>query len=207
MDIELLFSVLILHIMALISPGPDLILTIKNTISFGKDHGLITALGFSFGIGIHCLYSVHGLSWLVSSIPSAPLLLKILGPSYLIWIGIYGLFKENSPFKLNHHKDAYQFQRKLKKSFLEGLMTNLLNPKAGLFILSLLSGLLSKKIYITSLYILSFSMMTLTMLWFSFVTYIFGNELIQKKYLIYSAYFNSFFSIFFIVTGIVLMIY
>jgi len=207
MSTQLIISILTLHGMALISPGPDLVLTIKNTLACGKAHGMVTAQGFAIGIGIHCLVSLFGLSSLIEMFPETPRIINILGASYLIWIGIKDLISKKHKFYLENPLNSDFSNKQLKQSFLEGLMTNILNPKAALFIFSLLSSVSGKNLNTSQLMIISLLMMLSTFIWFTAVTHLFGNEFIRLKFHGFFSKLNIIFSLAFILIGLFLLLF
>jgi len=94
MDIKLIMTAWTLHFLALISPGPDFVLALKNTLKHGRFLGFATALGFGIGISIHVTYCITGVALLLKYSPKIIVILKVLGSLYLIWIGI-GILRAN----------------------------------------------------------------------------------------------------------------
>ncbi len=81
----------VVHTLAAASPGPDFVFVSQQTLTGGKRTGLLCSLGIALGLSVHIAYSVFGLATIVAH--SAELLswVKILGGSYLIYLGLKGL--------------------------------------------------------------------------------------------------------------------
>ena len=56
-----------IHLLALISPGPDFVMVVKNSIQYSRKIGIFTSIGFSIGILVHLFYCIIGLSLILST--------------------------------------------------------------------------------------------------------------------------------------------
>jgi threonine/homoserine/homoserine lactone efflux protein len=207
MDMKLLFGIWSLHFVALISPGPDFMLTLKNTLKFGKVGGILGAFGFGVGILTHCLLSISGVYLFLTQFYLAKAILNYFGAIYLIWIGLRHLFLF---FKINSKPEDKVIddckEPKKINSFLEAFFTNLFNPKAGIFILSLFSGLAPRNLDLENQIIISLGIIFLTIIWFSLVALFFDQEKIRMKYYQLEPIINFLFSFVFILFGLGLLI-
>jgi threonine efflux protein len=204
---KLLFSICALHTMALMTPGPDLFLTLKNTLQFGKKSGIISAIGFGLGILCHCVFSSLSVFFLVSIFSEIKLLLTYLGALYLLWLSLsswyhtYYHFKE-SQFDANLHSGS----KKLILTLGEAFFTNLLNPKAALFIFGLISSLTIKNLKAVSSITIGICLFLLTILWFSMIATIFDNPKIRLSYFKFEKNINYLFSLIFFLFAISLIL-
>ena len=84
-------SAAIAHLLAVMSPGPDTAIIFQQSFAKGRNSGILTALGIGFGIFLHCLLAISGISILLYSTEEARFVIKILGASYLIyrWISVF----------------------------------------------------------------------------------------------------------------------
>ena len=80
-----------IHLLAAASPGPDFVLVSQQTLSNGKKAGLLCSIGIALGLSIHILYSAFGLAAIIANSTTALWAIKLLGGSYLIFLGIKGL--------------------------------------------------------------------------------------------------------------------
>ena len=161
-------SVTIAHIIALISPGPDFIVACRNAIQYSRKIGLWTAVGFGIGVCVHVSYAFFGLTWVISQSNFLLSSVKYLGAIYLIYLGISSLFLKNTKIEITTDQNIHQI--KWYTATLMGLLTNLLNPKASLFFLSLFTLVVGPEIKHTVMTILTFILVSTTVLWFSVVT-------------------------------------
>ena len=127
-------SISLLIILAAISPGPDFAIVTKNSLAYSRKAGIYTALGVSVSLLIHAIYCILGLAIIISQSLLAFSIIKYLGASYLIYIGIKGLMAKRESLKL----DAAHTVSKITnlQAFYQGLLCNLLNPKAIMFLLA-----------------------------------------------------------------------
>jgi threonine/homoserine/homoserine lactone efflux protein len=133
-----------LSVVALItvSPGPDTALVVRNAIRHGLRTGIATASGSATGLVVWGATSAAGLTALLATSAAAYGVLKVLGAGYLIFLGARMLW-------LAHRGDAHHPEAGLERTasapglrdrgaFRQGVMTNLLNPKAAVFFTALL---------------------------------------------------------------------
>lgn len=127
----------IIALLAAISPGPDFVVVVKNTLN-ARRVGLMTAFGVGFGILVHVTYSLLGIGLIISQSILLFSLIKYAGAAYLLYLGIQLL-------RAKKGEDALKKMAGVEKrggisswrALGEGFMTNALNPKATLFFLSI----------------------------------------------------------------------
>lgn len=173
----LLFTATLIHLLALMSPGPDFLMAIKNSLSYSRKTGIWTAVGFAFGISVHIFYCVAGFALLISQSILLFNTLKLLGAAYLIFIGVKAFFSKSSRIEISAEKknDISPF-RAIKIGFL----TNVLNPKVTLFFLSLFTLVVPANISIGIIIIMGIVMAIDTFLWFSLVAIFFTQSRIRS---------------------------
>ena len=118
--------------LVVVSPGPDNILAVSRGISQGRLAAATTSLGAGLGIMCHTLAATFGLSLLVQGSPLALWIVKAIGALYLIWLGYKALTAGN----LVSFSPAAAVP--LPRVLLTGILSNVLNPKPGLFVLAFL---------------------------------------------------------------------
>ena len=124
-----IFSSLII----IITPGQDMILVMSQSISHGKKAGIITAFGVSCGLLVHTLLATIGLGSLLMASTWLFDVIKFIGAAYLIYIGYQLLLSKNPKLSIKTlPKVSY------KKMFLQGALTNIMNPKIAIFYFSYL---------------------------------------------------------------------
>ncbi|HFX17817.1 MAG TPA: LysE family translocator [Flavobacteriales bacterium] len=194
--IGLIFGI---HLLAVMSPGPDFVMVLKNALQYNRKVAVYTALGISLGIGIHIIYSVAGIAYILKSNPKVFEIVKFMGAAYIIYMGYKTL--QAKPVKMamqTHQKQLIKPAEAIKIGFT----TNVLNPKASLFFLSIFSLLIPPDVPLWVLLTISFMLIIVTFLWFAFVSVLATNPLIEKKYETYEPYILKTFGIILIGLGI-----
>lgn len=117
-----------------IIPGPDTLYALGRTLAGGRRAGLWSVAGIGAGCLVHIAFSALGLSALLASSPLAFQVVKWLGAAYLAWLGV----------ELVRHAAAPAGDVPAPvpapggQIFRQGFVTNVLNPKVGLFFISFL---------------------------------------------------------------------
>jgi RhtB (resistance to homoserine/threonine) family protein len=138
-DLQLMAFVMVAAALTL-SPGADTLLVIRNVVARGRGAGISTALGICCGLFVHATLSALGLSILLAHSAWAYELLKIVGALYLLWLGLQSLATSLRRNGAIHGMTATASGTQLSRgrSFREGLLTNVLNPKVAVFYLAFL---------------------------------------------------------------------
>ena len=166
-DLGFIATIGFIHLVALISPGPDFVVACRNTLLYSRAIGIYTAIGFGLGILVHISYAVFGLSWLIANNAFILAIIQYMGAVYLINIGVQSLRDFESKVESNTTASLHSIAA--VKAVRMGFITNVLNPKATLFFLSLFSTMLTPEVSNASLIVLSILLVGSTMLWFSLV--------------------------------------
>ncbi len=133
--IENYFGFLLAGIVMNITPGADSIYIITRSIAQGKKAGIYSVLGISSGAVIHIILAVFGLSVILAKSIFLFNMVKWIGAGYLIFLGIKMLIDKSDLFG----DKKFEFENvDLWKIYKQGFLTNVLNPKVGIFFLSLL---------------------------------------------------------------------
>ena len=121
-----------------ITPGIDMIFILNRSISQGRDAGIYSALGVSVGAVVHTILSGLGLSVILQTSVVLFTIIKVVGAVYLIYLGIQMFISKQSSISIK--KTVYQSRRKL---FVQGVITNVTNPKVALFFISFIPQFIS----------------------------------------------------------------
>jgi threonine/homoserine/homoserine lactone efflux protein len=116
-----------------ITPGPDMIYVASRALGQGRAAGVLSAFGVISGTFVHLGLAAVGLSELFRHSPLAYDLVRYLGAAYLLWLA-WRVARA-------HGEGGFAAARGgagRARIYLQGLTTNLLNPKVGLFYLSFL---------------------------------------------------------------------
>lgn len=121
-----------------ITPGIDMMFILNRSISQGRDAGIYSALGVSVGAVVHTILSGLGLSVILQTSVVLFTIIKVVGAVYLIYLGIQMFISKQSSISIN--KTVHQSRRKL---FVQGVITNVTNPKVALFFISFIPQFIS----------------------------------------------------------------
>lgn len=198
--LALIGTVTAVHLLGAISPGPDFIMAVRNSLNYGRRAGIWTSVGFGLGISIHIFYCLAGLAIIISKSILAFNFIKFLGAGYLIYIGIKSFFSKSSQIEVSDEKNEKNISS--FEALKMGFFTNILNPKASLFFLSLFTFVISPDTPKYVMAILSLIMILDTMLWFSLVSIFFTQEKVQELFNKYQGAFNKVFGALLIGLGI-----
>ncbi|MCP3965138.1 MAG: LysE family translocator [Lentisphaerae bacterium] len=135
---EMIFLFIIASMALIISPGPDSIYVLTRGVAEGRSAGIISALGVSSGLLVHTLAAALGLAILLKTSVIAFWALKILGGVYLIYLG-FKMLRDKNALNLDFSTNCFD----IKKCFLQGFLTNVLNPKVALFFVAFLPQFVS----------------------------------------------------------------
>lgn len=119
--------------MMVVIPGADTMLVVKNTLNYGPKAGRYTLLGITMGLSFWTLIAVLGLSVVIAKSVVLFNMIKYLGAAYLIFLGVKSFFAKSS-FSLEEiqaqaNTPTKSLKRHNKDSFMQGLLSNILNPK------------------------------------------------------------------------------
>jgi threonine/homoserine/homoserine lactone efflux protein len=130
-----------------LTPGVDTVLVIRNVLTRGRRAGVATTVGICFGLFIHATVSALGLSLILVRSATALEMVKLIGAGYLVWLGIRSFRSALSQSSVSpstaHGGDGHGLRGGVRRSFIEGLLSNVLNPKVAVFYLAFLPQFIS----------------------------------------------------------------
>ena len=126
-----------------IMPGADMALVARSSLLDGRRPAIFTTLGICAGCGVHATASALGLSAILRVSALAYTLVKTVGAGYLVFLGVQTLrgIRKQPPVETNGAPvaPAPRVRRSLlMRSFRQGILTNVLNPKVAIFYLTFL---------------------------------------------------------------------
>lgn len=133
-----------IHFLAVVAPGPDFAVTIRQSVRYGRVVGLCTAIGIGAGISVHVLYTLLGVGALMHSTPWLLSVAKVIGGAYILYLGVSLLRSKPKTAVEGGTATPEQMERQtLPKAFMTGFLTNATNPKATLFFLAIFTTVIS----------------------------------------------------------------
>ena len=144
-----------------ISPGPSLLMVIRNTIVGGRRRGVMCAVGHGIGFGIYAGVAIFGLIVLLEQAPEAFFLLQVIGIGLLFWYG----------WLMWHHRneDLTDSMEGEARGFLEGFSIAFFNPKIALFLVAVLAQVLDAGMSLLTKLVIGFVGMAIDMIWYVLV--------------------------------------
>lgn len=140
MDLQAVVTFTLLVLLLTIMPGPNGALILKTVPQNGRRAGILNLAGIVSAFSIHGICSILGLSALILKTSQAFFTVKLLGSFYLLYLGVTSIWQafylKQSSSKIIKSENNKNVIRKNKRLFLEGFLTNLLNPKASMFYLA-----------------------------------------------------------------------
>ena len=172
----------VISILGAISPGPDFAVVIKCFFSGGRTSAIACALGIGLGILIHSTYCILGLGLILIHTPWLYHLIQYAGALYLIYLGGKNLFTASTAITSGPdpaNTDSKHPHRTKWDGLKTGLLTNVLNPKCALFMLSLFTVVITPDTphWIKASYGLEIA--GITAAWFVFLAYALGHKRLQ----------------------------
>jgi threonine/homoserine/homoserine lactone efflux protein len=137
--VEQLPAFLAVSVVLIVAPGPDMALVARNVLRDGRRSGLATGLGVSVGLAVWTIAASVGLAALLRASEPAFVTLKVVGSTYLVYLGARSLIEAVRGRSHEHaarHPERYAPLATV--SLRQGLVSNLGNPKIAVFFTGLL---------------------------------------------------------------------
>lgn len=178
---SLFFSIAVVHLIALMSPGPDFFFVTRTAMSQSRPKAMLGVLGVAAGIFVWAGVSILGLHILFETISWLQRFIAIAGGLYLLWMGINLL-----RYSFNQKNQAQEFigdtVADMKSPFLYGLLTNLANPKAVIYFGSIFSTFITPDVTDAAKLGLFVFVVLESFAWFGFVSLVFGSKKPRELY-------------------------
>ncbi|PCI25421.1 amino acid transporter [Candidatus Peregrinibacteria bacterium] len=187
--LSLIGTVTLIHLLAVMSPGPDFIVAVQNSISYSRKAGIWTAVGFGLGVIVHIFYSIAGLAIVISQSIVLFNVIKLMGAAYLVYIGVKSMTSKSEEIDIEEGLEKKQISS--FEAIKMGFLTNVLNPKVTLFFLSLFTMVISPDTPMSILTILSLIIIMNTILWFSLLAIFFTQKKVRNIYHKFEGVFNK----------------
>lgn len=173
------FTVALVHLLAVASPGPDFAVVLRQALCQSRRNALLTAAGIGAGILIHVSYSLLGIGLLIQQSILLFTILKIAGALYLTWLAIQCLKARAGGIYVEAGTSTEQSGFAALRL---GFLTNILNPKATLFFVSLFSVVISPGTTVAVQTGYGLYMALATAAWFSLVAVFFTLPTVRKGF-------------------------
>ncbi|TDD03166.1 LysE family translocator [Nonomuraea deserti] len=156
------------------APGPDFAVVVRRSAVSGRGHGMAAATGISVGVFVWVVAAATGVAALLAASAIAFTVVKVAGAAYLLYLGVKALraaLRRGGDLTLDVPDPGGQGAW---AAFAEGLLTNVLNPKAALFFVALMPQFVSSGASLPDTLVLSVIALAGTVAWFLVVANIVG---------------------------------
>ena len=175
MDLLTTLSFTFISALLVMSPGPNGVLIAKTVPTSGKTAGFANVAGFVAAFYVHGTLSILGISLILVQSAQAFFMVKTLGAVYLCWIGFKALREAWGGMRAANNIDPAKKERTLIKAFVEGFVTNALNPKVSMFYLAAFPQFISQS---EGAYLQAFTLVfihsMLNLIWFTAMVLLFA---------------------------------
>ncbi|MFC6885810.1 MULTISPECIES: LysE family translocator [Actinomadura] len=134
-DQHLLVAFTVTTIVAMITPGPDMLFILGCGMRGGPRAGLLATAGVATSEVVHVAVAAAGLAALFAAVPTAFAVVRIVGAAYLIYLGVQMIRHRKG---VQDELDEQTGGMPGRRAYLNGLLTNLLNPKMVTFTIAFL---------------------------------------------------------------------
>lgn len=174
-----------INLAATISPGPAFVITLRNAMAYDRKTGIFTAIGLGLGVAIHAIFALAGIAVILAQSVFIFNVIKYIGATYLIYIGIKALQANK------HNNKAVNAQKQSNgktnistyKALQIGFLTNVLNPKALVFFPAFYMQFISSETSLTWLTAFGITSILTEIIWFSLVTIVLTNPHIKARFM------------------------
>lgn len=118
-------------------PGPALLYAAAQTVARGRKAGLMAAFGLHIGGYLHVGAAAAGLSALFHAVPSMYMIVKVIGASYLVWLGTKMIWRAFTVEKETLNPVTFSLKSG-RRALIESVTVEALNPKTALFFIAFL---------------------------------------------------------------------
>lgn len=181
------FALVAVFTLAVISPGPDFVMVVRNAVVHSRRAGIMTAIGLGASILMHVSYTVLGMATVVAQSVMLFNMIKYAGAGYLIYIGIKSLRSKGAAAAAIDNaignKSGTLKQMSDLASLRCGFLTNALNPKATLFFLAIFSQIIRPDTPLLWQAAYALTCVAIIIAWFSLVSFVLTYRKVRHHFL------------------------
>jgi len=175
-------TVALVHLVALMSPGPDFFFVSQTAASRSRKEAMMGVLGITLGIVVWAGVALMGLHLILEKMAWLHQIIMVGGGLYLLWMGWQLLRSARQRHKQPQSDAPVVELPKRGMSFLKGLLTNLSNPKAIIYFGSVFSLFVGNDVGAATRWGLFLLIIAETFAWFALVAAIFALPWMREKY-------------------------
>lgn len=178
-----LFHVALIWMLAVATPGANVLLTINAALNYERRVAIFSAFGVSCATLLWAFFGGSGLVLLLSHFPSLFGLMKLVGGSYLLYLGIRQIYLTRKIKRIGEDTENIQsISLSKQKVFSSAFITSILNPKTGFFVVSLFSISIPENMNSMLLLAIMLTMSLITLSWHLFLAFVFSHQSAKNVY-------------------------
>ncbi|WP_406894944.1 threonine export protein RhtC [Serratia marcescens] len=177
----LFLTVALVHLIALMSPGPDFFFVSQTAASRSRREAMMGVVGISLGIVVWAGVALMGLHLILQKMSWLHQIIMVGGGIYLCWMG-WQLLRSARAQRAQPAAEAQVALPKAGRSFIRGFLTNLSNPKAVIYFGSVFSLFVGDSVGAGARWGLFLLIVAETFVWFSLVAVVFALPAMRRGY-------------------------
>lgn len=177
----LFLTVALVHLIALMSPGPDFFFVSQTAASRSRREAMMGVVGISLGIVVWAGVALMGLHLILQKMAWLHQIIMVCGGIYLCWMG-WQLLRSARAQQAQPAAEAQVALPKAGRSFIRGFLTNLSNPKAVIYFGSVFSLFVGDSVGAGARWGLFLLIVAETFVWFSLVAVVFALPAMRRGY-------------------------
>lgn len=198
---NLFLTIAVVHLVALLSPGPDFFFVSQTAVSRTRRQAMFGVLGITLGVVVWSALALAGLQLLLQKLAWLERLIAVAGGLYLAWMGVKMLRGAlRAPASADEPRQV--LQQSDWATLRAGLLTNLSNPKVVIYFGSVFSAFLGDGVNAGTRWGLWTMVIVETLLWFTLVAGIFALRTMRRGYLRLARWIDGFAGAVFVLFGL-----
>ncbi|MET7436372.1 LysE family transporter [Streptomyces sp. NPDC004082] len=165
-------AVAVVTVLAVIAPGADFAMIVRNSYLHGRRTGLLAAAGVAAGVLVHVTYTMLGVGLLIASSTALFTAIKLVGAAYLVLVGVR-TFRTRTRVEVDLRAGTDLGPLAALRA---GFLTNVLNPKTTLFVVSTFAQVVGPGTPVLRQVGYGLFMSLAHLLWFAVVAVFFSHE-------------------------------
>ena len=149
-----------------LSPGPDFAIVVRQAAVCGRARGMATAAGVAAGVFVWAVTAATGVATLLAASAVAFTAVKVVGAAYLAWLGVRALLAAARGGGGTVGGQSGDGGTTMSAAFRQGLLCNVLNPKAAVFFVALMPQFLAADATVVDAALLAGVAAAVALLWF-----------------------------------------
>ncbi|MDC0881817.1 LysE family translocator [Candidatus Marinimicrobia bacterium] len=199
MDIKTLIGMSFVCALGAISPGPSLVVVLRNTVSGGRISGAMTGVGHGIGLTVYAFIAVMGLSSILIANEQIFKALQWAGALVLTWLA-FNLITNNPSNSTKSYKSSQ------RRGFLEGFMISFLNPKILVFMVAVFSQFINPDITNYGRFIMAIVAGAIDTAWYVLVATVLASTSIVDKLRVHAIIIDRFIGLVLLILATMLII-